>query len=152
VTSSNSDRIYELLKSTQQGTKGIITNAMTELKEMTKSRKFTPIETNMRNSMLKKLHESGDFDRCVLVLPLPVRGLNLVICTTMLAIHLCRIFRLYLALSRFRVAFPSPAAICVFCVWPTCISFLLLEVLRIRCGQHKFKNKHPFENKHNPIV
>lgn len=46
----------------------VIINAMTELKEKKKSGKFTPSETNMRNSMLKKLHESGDFDRCVLVL------------------------------------------------------------------------------------
>ena len=38
---------------------------MTELKEKRKNENLTQSEANMRNSILIKLHESGDFNRCV---------------------------------------------------------------------------------------
>jgi hypothetical protein len=117
---------------------------MTELKEKRKCRKFTQSETNMRNLMLKKLHESGDFDRCVVSL----RGLNVVIylynnaCYT--SPHVSFLFNV--------VVVSNSVVIWVLCVWPTYTIFSLARGAS-DVDKQTFKNKHPlFQNKHNPII
>ena len=41
---------------------------MTELKEKRKTEKLTNEEESLRNLMLEKMHDNGDFERCVCAL------------------------------------------------------------------------------------
>jgi hypothetical protein len=111
---------------------------MTELKEKRKCRKFTQSETNMRNLMLKKLHESGDFDRCVVSL----RGLNVVIylynnaCYT--SPHVSFLFN---AVTFCRCRFKLCCDLGVVCV--ANVYHFFSCSWRIRCGQTNIQEQTP---------